>query len=61
MTLDYIFFYCYKCLKMIRRENTLFEEGSMGRGDGDALTWANRALSQQEIEKWNNRSVRLRA
>lgn len=32
LTLDYIFFYCYKCLKMTRRENTLFEEGSWGAG-----------------------------
>jgi len=39
LTLDYIFIYCYKCLKMTRRENTLFEEGETERGDGDALTW----------------------
>jgi hypothetical protein len=39
LTLDYIFIYCYKCLKMTRHENTLFEEGEHGRGDGHALTW----------------------
>jgi len=39
LMLDYILIYCYKCLKMTRHENTLFEEGELGRGDGNALTW----------------------